>query len=235
MFAFHNDPAIKAKYLARVRAHAAADELVKGTGWSTDGKGCAIGCTLEAYDHARYPIELGIPEMLARLEDCIFEGLANDIAQRWPERFLETIEPGADLSRVGWQFLHWLLTESGIGSYDHPLVKDAVAQCAAVIEPLTRGEPADASAAWSAARSAARSAAWSAESAAKSAAKSAAWSAARSAAWSAAESAESAAKSAAWSAAESAESAAKSAAWSAAYLKMANKLLELLANAGVKK
>ena len=63
MKAFHNDPAIKEKYLSRVRAHRAADELIRGTGW--DGhRGCAIGCTLESYDHARYPIELGVPEQI---------------------------------------------------------------------------------------------------------------------------------------------------------------------------
>src|SRR5215831_17168540 len=240
MLAFHNDTAIKEKYLTRVAAHRAADELIHGTGWS-NGKGCAIGCTLENYDHSRYPIELGIPEILARLEDCIFEGLKNGKAQEWPERFLSAIRPGADLSRVGWQFLHWLLTRSGIGSYDHPIVKDAVAQCAEVLLPLTRGDPVDESAwsaaesAWSAAESAASAAASaasaaesaaSAASAAGSAARSAAWSAAESAAesaWSAAESARSAAESA-WSAAESAAESAASAAWET----MADQLIELL-------
>ena len=74
MLSFHNDPAIKAKYLDRVKAHAKADRLIQGTGWK-GGKGCAVGCTLEAYDHSLYPIELGLPEWLARLEDRIFEGL----------------------------------------------------------------------------------------------------------------------------------------------------------------
>lgn len=35
MIAFHGNPAIKAKYLARVAAHRAADELIQGTGWSS--------------------------------------------------------------------------------------------------------------------------------------------------------------------------------------------------------
>lgn len=40
MRAFHNDPAIKAKYLARVDKHMKADNLIRGTGW--DGfSGCA--------------------------------------------------------------------------------------------------------------------------------------------------------------------------------------------------
>ena len=50
LLAYHGDPAIKAKYLARVRAHRKADELVQGTGWRTDGpygevRGCVVGCT----------------------------------------------------------------------------------------------------------------------------------------------------------------------------------------------
>jgi hypothetical protein len=249
MQAFHGDPAIKQKYIVRVRAHRAADEIIHGVGWQ-DGKGCAIGCTLDNYDHSRYPTELGIPEMLARLEDTIFEGLENGKAQEWPEQFLEAIRPGADLSLVGWKFIHWLLTESKIGAYDHELVSDAVQQCAAVIEPLTRGEKADVSAAWSAesaAWSAARSAAnaacsassavasaesasWSASSAVASAA-SAAWSAesAERSAWSASSavaSAENATRSA-----ESASWSAESASWSAACEKMAAHLLTLLREA----
>jgi hypothetical protein len=52
MKAFHNDQAIKDKYIARVEAHIKADNLIRGTGWY-GGKGCAVGCTLEAYDHIR--------------------------------------------------------------------------------------------------------------------------------------------------------------------------------------
>jgi len=44
MIAFHGKPEIKEQYLARVRAHAAADEIIHGKYWE-GGKGCAIGCT----------------------------------------------------------------------------------------------------------------------------------------------------------------------------------------------
>ena len=99
MQAFHNDPSVKEKYLSRVAAHAAADRLIQGTGWN-GSKGCAVGCTLEAYDHSRYPIELGLPEWLARLEDSIFEGLPAEDAMTWPQRFLEAIPVGADVEPV---------------------------------------------------------------------------------------------------------------------------------------
>jgi hypothetical protein len=219
MLAFHSKSEEKASILKQLRAHAKADEIVKGQYWE-GGKGCAVGCTIHSNHHVEYEARFGIPQMLARLEDCIFEGLPNVEAKKWPVRFMMAIEPGVDLSRVGWKFLYWVLTDPETNpGIEHPLVKDAVKRCADVLMPLTKGDPFDASAAWSAASAA--SAAWSAESAA-----SAAWSAAKSAA-----SAASAAKSAAKSAAESAASAAESAAKSAAYVRMSKKLLDLLKEA----
>ena len=251
LVAYHNKPELKADILTQLAVHREADEIVKGQYW-TGGKGCAVGCTIHSGQHIEYESRFGIPVMLARLEDAIFEGLPNAAAQKWPERFMGAIQPGADLSRVGWAFLHWLLTDEAVNpGISHPLVKDAIAECADLICRLKNGQSvaarSAASAAWSAERSAesarsaaesaarsAASAAWSAESAARSAAsaaRSAAESAARSAA-SAAWSAESAARSAAsaaWSAAWSAErSAAWSAARSAAYVAMADKLIELI-------
>jgi len=231
--AYHGDPAIKAKYLDRVRAHAAADALTQGVGWK-NGKGCAIGCTLEAYDHSRYPIELGLPEWLARLEDAIFEGLSHAEAMTWPESFLEAIHPGADLEPVRHKLalrrIDRLIALQNSSAGKHGEAIDAViAQTVAALQQVRRcheaevgGDVCDVSAR-SAAASAAESAAWSAaRSAAASAASSAsesawsAWSAARSAAESAAWSASASAWSAAWSASESAWSAARSA-WSAAW------------------
>lgn len=49
MKAFHNDKKIKAKYLARVKAHIKAGEVIKGKYWE-NGKGCAVGCTIHGYD-----------------------------------------------------------------------------------------------------------------------------------------------------------------------------------------
>ena len=178
MLSFHSDPSIKSTYLARVAGHADADEIVKGRYWE-NGKGCAVGCTIHGEAHESFERELGIPRMLAWLEDVIFEGLPNRLAKTWPERFLSSIVPGRDLSPVGWQFLHWLLTESELGEFRHVLIKDAVAQCANALMPLIRHRPVDRSAAEHAA-AAARTAmetvagmeglpeavAWSAESAA---------------------------------------------------------------------
>ena len=102
--AFHGDPKIKAKYLKRVRTHIKLDELRKGaTGYG--GKGCAVWCTLDAYDHSRYPVELGVPVWLARVEDVLFEGMSLKKSKTWPLELLKAIKPGVDLDPVLGKFL----------------------------------------------------------------------------------------------------------------------------------
>ena len=137
MLAFHGKPEIKEMYLARVRAHALAEEVAHGFYWE-NGKGCAVGCTIHSGTHKNYETELGIPIMLARLEDRLFEGMSNGKSKEFPERFLSAIPVGADLLLVGWKFLHWLLTEELTGR-DHPKVKDVIKRCANVLVPLTKG------------------------------------------------------------------------------------------------
>lgn len=99
MLSFHNDISIKKKYLNRVIKHRELDNIIKGIGWE-NGKGCAVGCTLEDYNHERYPVELGIPIWLAKLEDIIFENLNNDESKYWPELFLKSIPVGVNLEKI---------------------------------------------------------------------------------------------------------------------------------------
>ena len=141
MKAFHGDVAIKAKYIGRVLAHAEADQIIHGKYWE-NGKGCAVGCTIHGRDHMAYEREGIAPVMLARLEDRLFEGMTNGRAKQFPLQFLSAIKVGADLSLVGWKFLHWLLTEELAGR-DDPRVAAAIKRCADVLVPLTKGEPAD--------------------------------------------------------------------------------------------
>lgn len=132
MQAYHNDPAIKEKYLARVRAHKEADEIVHQwiewkDGWD------AIGCTVHSDDHKAYETELGIPEVLAHLEDRIFDGLPFDhLAMLWPERFLSAIRVGADLSRVWPQFAVWFLTDPqhGVIRFSNAVTRPAIQRVA---------------------------------------------------------------------------------------------------------
>jgi len=195
MLSFHNDIEVKEKYVNRVKAHAKADNLIQGTGWE-NGKGCAIGCTLESFDHSAYPTELGLPEWSAKLEDKLFEGMENKFAMKFPLDFLEAIPVGVDLEPVKWKFCSYLCSENLSIVENCDIDKDLKSQVSDSIKTIKSlhdnaaktgvwyGSEADSarSAAYSAARSAARSAADSARSAAYSAARSAARSAAYSAA-----------------------------------------------------
>lgn len=118
MKSFHDDPKIKQKYLDRVRQHRIADEIIKGTYWKK-GKGCAVGCTVHSKSHRAYEIELGIPMILAKLEDAIFENLPNKLAMTWPERFLESIPIGADLSLIWPKYALWTLMDSKWGVFQY--------------------------------------------------------------------------------------------------------------------
>jgi hypothetical protein len=228
VIAFRNTTVTKAAVLRQLRAHTKADELIKGCYWER-GKGCAVGCTIHSSKHVEYESRFGIPQMLAQLEDCIFEGLPNAQAKVWPVIFMSAVKPGSDLSCIGWCFLHWLLTDEAVNpGINHPLVSAAIKQCAYILIPLTKGLPlrsaesaaSAANAAWSAAHAAAN-AAWSAAHAAErvgaggaaNSAESAA--SAANAAWSAANAAERVRAERAAKSAESAASAAN-AAWSAA-------------------
>lgn len=120
LLAFHNDPAVKAHYLARVTAHEEADEIIRGTYWER-GKGCAVGCTIHNPHggHAAYETELGVPQVLARLEDRIFEGMQSGDSKTFPRRFLSAIPVGADLSLVWPRFAVWLLVDEKHGVARH--------------------------------------------------------------------------------------------------------------------
>jgi hypothetical protein len=125
--AFHGDPAIKEKYIARVRAHRLADEIVQRVGADTDkdGKfhGCSVGCTLDRYDHRLYPVELGIPVELAHIQDAIHERLPDPDFKMFPEQYLTVIVPGAVLSNVQFGLGLWIINNDSWGLRQY--IKDA--------------------------------------------------------------------------------------------------------------
>ena len=210
--AFHNDPQIKAHYLARVQAHRAADEIVHGTYWQY-GKGCAIGCTLHSSNHDAYESELGIPSALAYLEDTIFERLHSPQDCAWPTDFLQAIPVGADLADMTRQFLLALLTDAQHGVRQYVLDAKWTAQREAIdtVIALLRNDQRV-------------SAAEAAEAATRAAAEDAAWAAAWDAAEADAEAAAEAAARAAWAA---------EGAWAAHFAWQRDILLTLLAQAPV--
>ena len=200
-------------YLDRLAAHRAADEIIQGQGW--DGsKGCAIGCTLNAYDHEAYERELGVPMVLAHLIDAIHEGLPLSAAKDWPARVLAAVPTQVDLSMVWPRFAIWLLTVE--------CASESGTRVAALYQRRIDGdEPTDqqwdAWAAWDARAASAARAAW------------AAWAAsAARAAWAASAARDASAARAAWAA-----SAARDArdARDASYQRQADHLVALLKSA----
>ncbi|MBP9091223.1 hypothetical protein KBI23_09350 [bacterium] len=113
--AFHGDTSVKNKFLTRVRAHRQADEFRQKYFYWHNGVGCAVGCTIHSDNHELYETELGIPHILARLEDYLFEEMPDYMAKKWPVDFLSVIPVGADLSRVWPTFMVWCLTDSKRG------------------------------------------------------------------------------------------------------------------------
>ena len=214
MIAYHNDPSIKSAILALLAAHRAADQLVKGQYWE-GGKGCAVGCTIHSGNHFEYEGRFGIPVVIARLEDRIFEGLPNALAMEWPERLMSAIRVGADLSMAWPQFALWLLTEElAPRARKHAECAAALVDVAALYREWCEGEKPSATR-WQTARDAA-------------AAADAAYASAAAADAAAAAAAADAASAAAADAYAAAYAAAADAAQEQAYVRMANKLIEII-------
>lgn len=153
MLAYHNDQAVKAFYVNRMKTHIAADEMVhgvyiEGTPGEPGFRGCAVGCTLHGRDHAAYERELGIPVQLGWLHDRVFEGLPMAEAQPFALAALEVIPIGADLSLVWPEVALWLMEDAAYGVLQHvqgerfEQQRTAIEWVAALYRDwLTQGEP----------------------------------------------------------------------------------------------
>lgn len=150
MFAYHEDSTLKREVLAQLAACREVGELARGRYAENIRRrqtSRAISCTIHSGDTSEYESRLGIPPMLAELKGCLFEGLPHDVTMTWPERFMDAIRPGSDLSSVGWQFLRWQLSDQTTNpGISHPSVNHAVERCAGVLAPLERGVPLNADA-----------------------------------------------------------------------------------------
>ncbi len=125
MQAYNGSATLKKDLLAEARKHEDLDEIIQGT-YGDENGWCAVGCTIQSYndrrgktfntsDHSVYEKELGIPRIIARLEDRLFEGMKLKDAKGFPVKFLNAITPGADLSMVWSKFIIWLLADETDG------------------------------------------------------------------------------------------------------------------------
>jgi hypothetical protein len=112
-----------------VKHHVACDAIQQGGYW--DGsRGCFIGCLSHFSDTAKVQDEYGLPIMLQRIAESIFESLPLKEAQAFFAAFPTAIKcDNKDLSKVGWQFLASELRS----------LPPQPAEITAVIEPVVVG------------------------------------------------------------------------------------------------
>ena len=129
MKAYLNNPQLKADLIGQLQAHRAADHFIRGSYGEGEGdqfRGCAVGCSIESLnrisgschchsDHSCYEPGFGVPQLLAKLQDRLFEGMPKADAMEWPLQFWEAIEVGADLTMVWPRFAHWMLNDPNDG------------------------------------------------------------------------------------------------------------------------
>ena len=124
---FNNDKSIKNKYLEKISSRL-ANATDEGGKYLPGGNASAVELTIGTIDYAAYEIYLGIPLLLARLKDRIFQGLTPELALTWPRRFLEAIPVGVELSSVWPRFAMFLLEDRSQSGGSHPhckIVRDA--------------------------------------------------------------------------------------------------------------
>lgn len=209
------------KLREEVAAHVAADSIVQGIYWDTENeRGCFIGCLGRSDDPTINEVTYGLPVMVQRIAESIFESLPANEAKAFFASLPDAVGiDGKDLSTVGWQFLAAELRS----------LPEQSAELQAVIDPVIAGMDLLASGQeWTAAR------------AATAAADAAVARTARAAVWAAVDARAAAARAAAWAAAAAANAAvARTAAWAAkdaaaaARLRQRDLLLRLIAEAPV--
>ena len=99
MKAYLNDATLKEKTITDMKADIKAELLVKGHYWNGTN-GCFVGCVIRGYSHADFEVKLGIPRILARLADRLFDGVTYDESKKFAINFLEAIPVGVDLTSV---------------------------------------------------------------------------------------------------------------------------------------
>ena len=143
------------KLRQEVAAHVAADAIVQGVYWDVVRKqGCFFGCLAKSDDPTINEATYGLPVMVQRIAENIFEALPADEAKAFFAALPDAVAcDGKDLTKVGWQFLAAELRS----------LPEQPAEIQAVIDPVIAGMDLLASGQeWPAAAEAAR-AAWAAD------------------------------------------------------------------------
>lgn len=95
------------KLRAVVADHIARDAVIQSDYWDEDAhRGCFIGCLARGNKPELNEQQYGLPVMLQRIAESIFEGLPADEARAFFAALPDAVGcDGKDLTRVSWQFL----------------------------------------------------------------------------------------------------------------------------------
>ena len=95
------------KLRQEVAAHVAADSIVQGTYWDAISQsGCFIGCLARNNNPELNETAYGLPVMVQRIAENIFEALPADEAKKFFAALPGAVNcDGKNLTNVGWQFL----------------------------------------------------------------------------------------------------------------------------------
>jgi len=95
------------KLRQEVATHVAADSIVQGDYWDEENRhGCYIGCLAKGDDPTINEVTYGLPVILQRIAEGIFETLPADEAKAFFAALPDAIAcDGKDLTKVSWQFL----------------------------------------------------------------------------------------------------------------------------------
>ena len=119
------------KLRQEVATHVAADSIVQGDYWDEENRhGCYIGCLAKGDDPTINEVTYGLPVILQRIAEGIFETLPADEAKAFFAALPDAIAcDGKDLTKVSWQFLAAELRS----------LPEQPAEIQAVIDPVIAG------------------------------------------------------------------------------------------------
>lgn len=108
---YYGDKRVKANYLARLKKHYLANEIVQETYWRNERDRDE-----EKFHHyEEWKIQPGIPSNVNAVINRIFEGLPKKEAKEFPLECSSAIPVGVDLSNVLKKLYVWILTDSRNG------------------------------------------------------------------------------------------------------------------------
>ena len=143
------DPRLTAAdFAAGMRAHAEADNLIRGTyGDTCSGRfrGCAVGCNIDVVNaslgveiergkHEALGEAIGVPAELLYFQDALFEGLQGDASSKFAVAFASALRDGQGLSRVSDLFLAETLRDDVL-----PLVTDEFPNVRSAVKRVADG------------------------------------------------------------------------------------------------